>query len=132
MRWTWFHRLGSPPYVYGLARPAHALAQLARGAASPHGALGGLVLAPPGYQQDGFRIGMSTPQRMDVAHGVYDHGSGGGGGADLAHGWRTRWQPVIAPIRGLLHLPAALVTGALWGQPMWGTYWRWDPRLTSG
>jgi heme exporter protein C len=23
------------------------------------------------------------------------------------------------------------VTGALWGQPMWGTYWEWDPRLTS-
>ncbi len=25
----------------------------------------------------------------------------------------------------------ALVTGALWGQPMWGTWWAWDPRLTS-
>ncbi len=24
-----------------------------------------------------------------------------------------------------------LVTGALWGQPIWGTYWAWDPRLTS-
>ena len=25
----------------------------------------------------------------------------------------------------------ALVTGALWGKPMWGTYWVWDARLTS-
>ena len=25
----------------------------------------------------------------------------------------------------------ALATGALWGQPMWGTWWEWDPRLTS-
>nr|WP_319250449.1 heme ABC transporter permease [uncultured Celeribacter sp.] len=25
----------------------------------------------------------------------------------------------------------ALFTGAIWGQPMWGTYWEWDPRLTS-
>jgi len=25
----------------------------------------------------------------------------------------------------------ALITGALWGQPMWGTPWAWDPRLTS-
>jgi len=25
----------------------------------------------------------------------------------------------------------ALVTGAIWGQPMWGTWWVWDPRLTS-
>src|SRR5260370_494064 len=24
-----------------------------------------------------------------------------------------------------------LVTGALWGRPMWGTYWVWDARLTS-
>jgi heme exporter protein C len=26
---------------------------------------------------------------------------------------------------------AALVTGSLWGVRMWGTYWEWDPRLTS-
>ncbi|MFV0293181.1 MAG: heme ABC transporter permease [Paracoccus sp. (in: a-proteobacteria)] len=25
----------------------------------------------------------------------------------------------------------ALMTGAIWGQPMWGTWWEWDPRLTS-
>jgi len=25
----------------------------------------------------------------------------------------------------------ALFTGAVWGQPMWGTWWEWDPRLTS-
>jgi heme exporter protein C len=25
----------------------------------------------------------------------------------------------------------ALITGALWGQPMWGTWWVWDARLTS-
>ena len=25
----------------------------------------------------------------------------------------------------------ALITGALWGEPMWGTWWAWDPRLTS-
>ncbi len=24
-----------------------------------------------------------------------------------------------------------LLTGAIWGQPMWGTWWAWDPRLTS-
>ena len=24
-----------------------------------------------------------------------------------------------------------LITGAIWGQPMWGTWWAWDPRLTS-
>ncbi len=25
----------------------------------------------------------------------------------------------------------ALATGAIWGQPMWGSWWEWDPRLTS-
>ncbi len=35
-----------------------------------------------------------------------------------------------API-GLTMTLIALVTGALWGQPMWGTWWAWDPRLTS-
>lgn len=35
-----------------------------------------------------------------------------------------------API-GLTFTLIALATGALWGQPMWGTWWAWDPRLTS-
>lgn len=35
-----------------------------------------------------------------------------------------------API-GAAFTFVALVTGALWGKPMWGTYWVWDARLTS-
>ncbi|MBK5926545.1 heme ABC transporter permease [Rhodobaculum claviforme] len=35
-----------------------------------------------------------------------------------------------API-GLAMTVIALITGGLWGQPMWGTWWVWDPRLTS-
>ena len=35
-----------------------------------------------------------------------------------------------API-GLTFTLIGLVTGAIWGQPMWGTWWAWDPRLTS-
>ena len=36
----------------------------------------------------------------------------------------------IAPT-GALFTVLALVTGALWGQPTWGTWWVWDARLTS-
>ena len=36
----------------------------------------------------------------------------------------------IAPI-GLLFTALAIVTGSLWGQPTWGTWWAWDARLTS-
>lgn len=32
---------------------------------------------------------------------------------------------------GLIMTVIALLTGAIWGEPMWGTYWAWDPRLTS-
>ncbi|GIT90506.1 transcriptional regulator [Jannaschia pagri] len=35
-----------------------------------------------------------------------------------------------APV-GLIMTAVALLTGAIWGKPMWGTYWEWDPRLTS-
>ena len=35
-----------------------------------------------------------------------------------------------APVGAAMTL-IALFTGAIWGQPMWGTYWAWDPRLTS-
>lgn len=35
-----------------------------------------------------------------------------------------------APV-GMTMTLIALFTGAIWGQPMWGTWWAWDPRLTS-
>jgi len=35
-----------------------------------------------------------------------------------------------APVGAVMTI-IALVTGAIWGQPMWGTWWAWDPRLTS-
>ena len=36
----------------------------------------------------------------------------------------------IAPI-GLLFTCVAIVTGSIWGQPTWGTFWAWDARITS-
>ena len=35
-----------------------------------------------------------------------------------------------APVGAVMTM-IALLTGAIWGQPMWGTWWAWDPRLTS-
>ncbi|MEI4232863.1 heme ABC transporter permease [Roseovarius sp. D22-M7] len=35
-----------------------------------------------------------------------------------------------APV-GMVMTVIALLTGAIWGQPIWGTWWVWDPRLTS-
>ena len=36
----------------------------------------------------------------------------------------------IAPV-GLLFTCIAIITGSLWGQPTWGTWWAWDARITS-
>ena len=36
----------------------------------------------------------------------------------------------IAPI-GLMFTCLAIVTGSIWGQPTWGTFWAWDARITS-
>jgi heme exporter protein C len=48
--------------------------------------------------------------------------------------WRVKLAEVmaeaIAPV-GAAFTFLALVTGSLWGRPMWGTYWVWDARLTS-
>jgi heme exporter protein C len=48
--------------------------------------------------------------------------------------WRIKVAHAVsaaaAPI-GASFTILALVTGSLWGRPMWGTYWAWDPRLTS-
>ena len=35
-----------------------------------------------------------------------------------------------API-GVTMTLVAILTGAIWGKPIWGTYWAWDPRMTS-
>ena len=48
--------------------------------------------------------------------------------------WRHPLSDVAAraaaPL-GALFTALALITGSLWGKPMWGTYWVWDPRLTA-
>ena len=48
--------------------------------------------------------------------------------------WRLKLAEVVvissAPI-GASFTFLALVTGSIWGKPMWGTWWVWDARLTS-
>ena len=48
--------------------------------------------------------------------------------------WRIKLAEIIAiecaPV-GAGMTAVALITGMLWGKPMWGAYWVWDARLTS-
>jgi heme exporter protein C len=48
--------------------------------------------------------------------------------------WRIKLSDMVAAAScsiGATFTLIALVTGALWGKPMWGTWWVWDARLTS-
>ena len=48
--------------------------------------------------------------------------------------WRIKMAGVILsaiPAIGASMAAIALITGSVWGKPMWGTWWIWDARLTS-
>jgi heme exporter protein C len=132
MTWTWFHRLASPPHVYVLAARLTPWFAWAAAVLIVAGLYGGLVLAPPDYQQgDGFRIIYVHAPSAWMSLMVYVTMA-----VSAAVGliWRMKIAHAAAascaPI-GASFTVAALVTGSLWGRPMWGTYWEWDPRLTS-
>lgn len=44
-----------------------------------------------------------------------------------------RWDQVAAASAeiGVLFTAQTIVAGAIWGKPTWGTWWTWDPRLTT-
>jgi len=44
------------------------------------------------------------------------------------------WYDVVASASaeiGLVFATLAILTGSMWAKPAWGTYWTWDPRLTT-
>ena len=95
----------------------------------------GLLLAlkaPPDYQQGHtVKILFIHVPSAWLAMGIY------ASIAVSAAGLLT-WRHPLADVAGKAAAPIgaaftflALVTGALWGKPMWGTYWVWDARLTS-
>jgi heme exporter protein C len=132
MTWTWFHRLGSPPHVYALATRLTPWFAWPAALLIAAGLWGGLVLAPADYQQgDGFRIVYVHASSAWMSLMVYTTMAVA---AAVGLIWRMKVAHAAAascaPI-GASFTFAALVTGALWGRPMWGTYWAWDPRLTS-
>jgi len=132
MTWTWFHRFGSPPYFYRVAGILIPWFAWIAAVAAVAGLIGGLALAPPDYQQgEGYRIiFVHVPAAVlsTMAYAVMATASGVG----LI--WRMNVAHAVAAscaTIGAWFTVVALATGSLWGRPMWGTYWAWDPRLTS-
>jgi heme exporter protein C len=132
MAWTWFHRLGSPPYIYSLAARLTPWFAWPAAVLTIAGLYGGLVLAPPDYQQgDGYRIIYVHVPSAWMSLMVYTTMA-----VSAAVGliWRIKVAHAVAAscaAIGASFTFAALATGSLWGAPMWGTYWEWDPRLVS-
>lgn len=130
--WTWFYKLASPPHVYGVARALIPWFSVLAAATIGYGLVAGLAFAPPDYQQgDAFRIIYVHAPSAWMSLFAYTTMAMAGA---IALIWRIKMGDAVAsasaPIGASFTL-LALVTGALWGRPMWGTYWAWDPRLTS-
>ncbi len=130
--WTFLYKLASPksfydysgkltPYFVGLAVLAFS-----------YGLIAGLFIAPSDYQQgDSFRIMYMHVPAASMSLLVFSLMA-------FCAVLRLIWQIKLADIIIQVSAPLgawftllALVTGAIWGKPMWGTWWIWDARLTS-
>ncbi|GHA71395.1 heme ABC transporter permease CcmC [Cognatilysobacter bugurensis] len=128
----WFHQLGSPPtfdrfaarwapWGYGLGVLVIAI-----------GLYGALFQVPADYQQgDSFRIlyiHVPSAWMSLFVFGLMAFYSA------VALVWRIKLCEILAmacaPIGAGFTL-ITLATGSIWGKPMWGTWWDWDPRLTT-
>lgn len=99
------------------------------------GALGlylAFFVAPPDYQQgETVRIMFVHVPAAWLAMFFYVLMAGSALGSLVwRHPLADVSQKAAAPIGAAFAL-LCLVTGSLWGKPMWGTYWVWDARLTS-
>ncbi|MGB0965710.1 MAG: heme ABC transporter permease [Litorivicinus sp.] len=130
--WQWFHRWGSSPYVFRVGRRW----QIGLGSIGATllliGWFWGLAIAPVDYQQgNSYRIIFLHVPVAFLAQSLYM-------GLAVAGVVLLVWKMKIADVAIQAGLPVgavitflALVTGAIWGKPTWGTYWVWDARLTS-
>jgi heme exporter protein C len=126
------HRFANPARFMRLSAAVLPLVATAAGIATAAGLYLGLFVAPPDYQQgETVRIMYIHVPAAWMALMVY-------GAMALASAAGLVWRHPLAELaaREMAWIGAAftlvcLVSGSLWGQPMWGTWWVWDARLTS-
>lgn len=92
----------------------------------------GFIYAPADYQQgESYRIMYVHVPAAIWSMGIYAMMAGA---AFVGLVWQMKMADLtlmaLAPA-GAGYTLIALVTGAAWGKPMWGTWWIWDARLTS-
>jgi heme exporter protein C len=130
--WRWFHKWTSPKWFYQMSE---AWLPWLTGLAFiliPVAVIWGLAFAPPDYQQgNSFRIFYIHLPAAILAQSVFIFMAVAG---LVSLVWRIKladiFIKVAAPFGAAVTL-LALLTGAIWGKPTWGTWWVWDARLTS-
>ncbi|QNH03164.1 heme ABC transporter permease [Pseudomonas sediminis] len=132
MNWTWFHKWGSPKWFYEMSGRWLPWLSIAAVLLIAAGLIWGLAFAPPDYQQgNSFRIIYIHVPAAFLAQSIYVTLAVAG---LVGLVWKMKLADVAvhqaAPI-GAWMTAIALLTGAIWGKPTWGTYWVWDARLTS-
>lgn len=134
--WDWivrlYHRLGSPKWFYEITEKWIPWLVGLSSIAGVVGLVWGLAYAPADYQQgNSFRIIYIHVPAAILAQSAYMMMAVAGAVFLI---WRMKmaaWvAKTIAPI-GASFCLIALLTGAIWGKPTWGTWWVWDARLTS-
>ena len=130
--WKWLHSYAKPEKAYQLSSlflPWFAITALI---SISVGIVWGLAFAPTDYQQGGsFRIIYIHVPAAILSMGAYLSMAIV---AFIGLIWQVNLSNMaaaaMAPM-GAIFTFIALLTGSVWGKPMWGTWWVWDARLTS-
>jgi heme exporter protein C len=130
--WKFLYQLASPKTFYSFS--GRVIPWLAASALLTLlvGIVWGLVFAPPDYQQgDAFRIIYVHVPSAFLSMALY---AWMGFLAVLLLVWRIKIAGLLISLvaqLGACMAFLALITGSIWGKPMWGAWWVWDARLTS-
>ena len=129
---NFFHKMASPKYFYDISGRMIPWLGAAFIVVTLAGLYYGLVKAPPDYQQgDSYRIMFVHVPAAWMSMFVYMVMAIAGA---IGLVWHIKLAEVISissATVGAAFTFLALVTGSIWGKPMWGTWWVWDARLTS-
>ncbi len=130
--WVWFYKLGSPKWFYDISGRWLPWLSWAAFILLLVGVIWGLLFAPQDYQQgNSFRIIYIHVPAAILAQSCYLLMATAG---IIGLIWKMKLADMvaksIAPIGASFTL-IALITGAIWGKPTWGSWWVWDARLTS-
>jgi len=125
-------QLANPGRFMAWSRPLMLFIALAAAVTLAFGLYQAFFVAPPDYQQGEtvkiMFIHVPSAWLAMMGYGLVAFSSGGF--LIFRHPLADVAAKSAVPI-GAVFTFLALVTGSLWGKPMWGTYWVWDARLTS-